>query len=564
MTPALAAALSMIALSASAQTPADADVYAVVVGYNGGLSATPERPELSPLRFADDDALRMARWFELLATPDHVWVLAEPDATTRSSLQRAGLALPTTRAPTRANLFAALNAVAAQLAARSSKRPAVLYFFYAGHGLTGRMLLQPEGTEESGLTGHELRVRLAALQVDRIDLFIDACRSQSLFVERGGPDLSSEIDALENRSQRAVFGVITATQSDKPAGEASELQGGFFSHVLASGLAGAADVNGDERVSFGELAAFVAFNTERLTGQRPWFEAPGGDLRAPVVDLRGSSKIQLAPEMEGRMRVVSSTGGAPVFAEVNKAKGRSLWLTLPAGRYQVQHLDGANQARVAMVDVLAATTSQLSPFGETISLPHVTERGEVDWQTRSFQTPFPSEAVAALEAGFVAGREPPTTRALVTALDGSYVLAPAPFGLPGVEQGAEIGARFHLGGLLLGGRFAARASTYSAAGTRTSMFRFGVHAQVGWRFLFFKDQLALSASALVGFKTIVLGAHGDPLAPSIGADLRVELFVSRHLSGWLAGRFEAAWVNLDGTRSPFAEPSLLVGVSLWL
>ena len=561
MTP-LTATLSMIALSAAATTP-EADLYAVVVGYNGGLGATSGRPELPGLRFADDDALRMARWFEPLAA--QVWVLAEPDATTQESLRRSGLELPSTQAPTRANLFATLEALSAQLAARTSKRPAVLYFFYAGHGLTGRLLLKPEGNEESGLSGHELRVRLSALELDRVDLFIDSCRSQSLFVERGGggPDLSAEIDALETRSGRAAFGIITAAQSDNPAGEASDLQGGFFSHVLASGLAGAADVNADEQVSFGELAAFVAFNTERLTGQRPWFEAPGGDLRAPVVDLRGSARLRLAPELEGRVRVVSSSG-APVFAEVNKAKGTGLTLTVPAGSYQVQHLDGVDQARVASVDVVAAQTSQVPPFGQVASLPRVTERGEVDWQTRSFQTPFSLEALAALETGFVAGREPASARALAVALDGSYVLAPAPFGLPGVEQGAEVGARLHVGGLLLGTRVAARQSSYSPGGATTSMLRFGVHGQVGWRFLFLKDLFALSASGLVGFKTIVLGAHGDPFAPSVGADLRGELFISRRFSVWLDGRFEAAWVRLDGARLPFAEPSLLIGVSVWL
>ena len=561
MTP-LMATLSMLALSAVAGGP-DADVYAVVVGYNGGLGATSQRPELPALRFADDDALRMARWFAPLAA--QVWVLAEPDATTQEGVRQAGLELPSTRAPTRANLFATLDELSAKLAARPSKRPAVLYFFYAGHGLTGRLLLKPEGSEASGLTGHELRVRLAALEVERVDLFIDSCRSQSLFVERGGggPDLSAEIDDLERRGRQAVFGIITATQSDHPAGEASDLQGGFFSHVLASGLAGAADVDADEQVSFGELAAFVAFNTERLTGQRPWFEAPGGDLRAPVVDLRGSARLRLAPELEGRVRVVSSSG-APVFAEVNKARGRGLTLTVPAGSYQVQHLDGVDQARVASVDVVAAETSQVPPFGELGSLKRVAERGEVDWQTRSFQTPFSLEAVAALETGFVAGREPPRARAPTVAIDGSYILAPAPFGLPGVEQGAELGARFHVGRLLLGGRVAARQSSYTSGAAATSMLRFGVHAQVGWRLLFLKDLFALSASGLVGFKTIVLGAHGDPFAPSVGADLRAELFVSRRFSAWLDGRFEAAWVRLDGARLPFAEPSLLIGVSVWL
>ncbi len=348
----LAWATALFVTSALGAAPPEApEVYALVVGHNGGLPATTSRPALPSLRFADDDALRLARWFQMLGGADHVVVLTEPDDDTRATWRAAGLDVPATQAPTRANLFAAIDQLKAQLAARVSGRPAVLYFFYAGHGVTGRFLLKPEGALDAGLTGHELRVRLGELEVDRVELFVDACRALWFFAEGGAaPDLSAEIDELENRRRHPVFGVLTATQSDRPAGETSQLQGGFFSHVLASGLAGAADVNGDDVVGFGELAAFVAFNTEALTGQRPWFEAPGGDLSAPVVDLHGGPRLRLNAETHGRIRVLSATG-VPVFAEMNKAAGRPARLVLPVGHYQVmQPLRRPRGPRVTTVD----------------------------------------------------------------------------------------------------------------------------------------------------------------------------------------------------------------------
>ena len=61
---------------------------------------------------------------------------------------------------------------------------------------------------------------------------------------------------------------VTAAFSGHSAGEVEALGAGYFSHVLASGLAGAADADGDRLVSFGELAAFVAYNTDRLGASR--------------------------------------------------------------------------------------------------------------------------------------------------------------------------------------------------------------------------------------------------------------------------------------------------------
>lgn len=549
----------LLGLVLSAAPTERGDVYAVVVGHNGGLARTERAPGLPTLRFADDDALRMARWFEGLAGNGNVFVLTTPDGQTTQTLTAAELPVPAVTPPTRRALAATLERLKRTIAER--KRRSTVFFFYAGHGLTGRLLLQPESGDEASITGKELKLALLELGADHVELFIDACRSQSLFTERGGPDLSKEIASLEEKAATTSFGVLTAAQSDKPAGEASDLMGGFFSHVLASGLAGAADADGDDVVRFGELAAFVAFNTEGLTGQRPWFEAPSGDLHAPVISLEGTTRLVLPEDAQGRLRVVSRSG-LPVFAELFKAKGRRMTLTLPQGKYQVQRRDGdsGDAADVELVDGEVRTLSALV----AAATPTRRERGELDWEPVSFQGPFSSQVVAALDAGYVSGR--PTvapSRARPFAIDAAYLLSPTPFGLPGLEHGVEVGARYHLGHLQLGLRGAFRSSAPNEAILR----RLALNARVGWRFLFLDERLAVTPFGSGGFKSILRFANamvmGDPSAPSLGGGVQVDWQLAGPVSLFADGRYELAWVQLDGVRVPFGEPAVTIGASLW-
>ncbi|MDP1919580.1 MAG: caspase family protein [Myxococcales bacterium] len=546
----------------SAAPASRGDVYAVVVGHNGGTARTDSSRGLPTLRFADDDALRMARWFSGLAVEGGVTVLTTPDAQTTSTLDAAGLSLPKVTPPTRTALSSALASLKTTLAKRPPQRgPSTVFFFYAGHGLTGRLLLEPEAGDDASITGKELKLALMDLGADHVELFIDACRSQSLFTDRGGPDLSQEIATLEARAASTSFGVITAAQSDKPAGEASDLMGGFFSHVLASGLAGAADADGDDVVRFGELAAFVAFNTEGLTGQRPWFEPPGGDLRAPVIALSGTTRLVLPETSQGRLRI-SSPSGLPIFAELFKPAGRRMTLTLPSGRYQVQRRDGETGG-AADIELVTGEARTLSALVDA-TMKRTAERGELDWEPVSFQGPFSPQVVAALDAGYVSGRpNVAPSRARTFALDAAYLLSPTPFGFPGLEHGVELGARYHLGGVQLGLRGAFRSSTANDAILR----RIALNLRGGWRFLLLDERLALAPFGSAGFKTILrlAGAQvtGDPFAPSLGAGLHVEGHLLPRLSLWAEGRFEATWVQLDGVRVPFAEPAVTMGASLW-
>jgi hypothetical protein len=545
------AAAALFSLLAAEPAP---DVYALVIGHNGG------REGLPALRFADDDALRLARTFAALPGHKQSWVFTEPDDATQAVLHAAGLAVPPLREPTRAALFAARDELKAKLSARAAGRRATVYLFYAGHGVEGRLLLKPEdGAVESGISGAELKQLAASLPADDVVLFVDACRAQSLFTSRGatGPDLTAQIAQLDARATAARLGVLAAAQSNQPAGETERLQGGFFSHVLASGLVGGADVDGDEVVRFGELAAFVAFHTERLTGQRPWFEPPGGELQAATVRLHGATWLRLTEDAVGRMQI-SSTTGAPYFAEVNKARGRALRLALPPGRYRIVKSEGGVRA-TAEVELSAGAEQSLAAQSFSTQ-PGVSERGEAD---EGFEAPFSASVVAALDSGFVSGRPASMLAAPWRhSFDAAYELSPAPFGLAGIEQGLELGYRLAVGNLLLGPKLSFRTSGYPSAALR----RVGVLLAAGWRWQPL-DWFELSPWGGIGFKSLWLDgprARAAPFAPGLGLGVRVSARVVGSFALFLDGRYEVAWVALDGIRQPWGEPAVVLGVSLWL
>jgi hypothetical protein len=563
-----ALALALAPAAAVAAQPTS-DTYAVIVGYNGAA------PGLPGLRFADDDAVRFSLMLSGLAgadAPGHVALLARLDADTERDLGRAGLRAAPTAPPTRAAVLAAIAQVGHALAARPPGAPAPTFFFiYAGHGLRGRILLEPEAGAEAALTGHELRAAVADLARVapelRAYLFLDACRSQSLFTERGageasGPDLSAEVAALEERAGAARIGVLTAAFSGRPAGEVRALGAGYFSHALASGLAGAADANGDELVSFAELAAFVAYNTERLGAQRPWFSPPAGDLAAPVVDLRGArTRLELTGAPTGRY-LVEAAGGRPIFAEAVKGEQRPLRLALPPGRYRVLRASERETTRAADVELVAGAPVDLArtAWTELAATAPTLARGEgeapdaLDPAAPVFSSAFGPEAVSTLTAAYDAGREPPSAaRAFAREVGVAATLAGAPLDLGGVEPGAAVRVRQTFGRLYAGASAAFGRSSHAAdTSYRLDRFTFLLEAGPRWSFGGTSERLALSLAVAAGGGPVlrrgdVGGISGDAFAPLVGAGAGAALRLEGRWSATLDVRGTVQWVSVDGS-----------------
>ena len=387
-------------------------VFAVVVGNNDGLGMLPQ------LNFADDDALR---FYQL-------------DVDTWRRIQVAGSRPPPFLPPTRKKLLEVIGMFKQQIARirkQQPRRPVHFYFFFSGHGERGYFFLKkkPGPLAEAAFTGSDLERTFADSKATLNWLFIDACKSQSLFIAKGpqkgeddelGPDFSGLINKLDRAVARTPVGVLTSTVSDKPAGEARDIRGGYFSHVLTSGLRGAADANSDGVVRYGELASFVSFHTRRIAGQRPWFRPPRGRLTEPLVVLKGRRDLlEILPGVGGRFVVFDRRGGSLIL-EMHKTAAQHSRLILAPGRYKVVWVKGRHRGLLARVEVGSGKRPRLMmrDFSATVSLgKDQVPKGEglgapVDLDQQDL-------AIAAYEPGS-SGFDQPFTPRVVSALATAY------------------------------------------------------------------------------------------------------------------------------------------------
>ena len=555
------------------------DVYAVIVGYNGGA------PGLPSLRFADDDAVRFAM---LLGTPNgsaattHVELLTDVDAESAAQWAKAGFAPKPTGSASRTSVTKAFENTARLLRARPRQGPPpVFYFIYAGHGVHGHILLAPEAGAEAALTGHELRALVATLPSAAPELrayaFVDACRAQSLFSERGaatepgvGPDLAAETADLEERARSVPLGVIAAAVSDRPAGEMRSLGGGFFSHVLASGLAGAADADGNNIVSFAELAAFVAYNTQHVVPQRPWFSPPAGDLSATVVDLRGArTRVDLSAAPSGRY-LIAGREGRPLLAEAFKSDGHDLRLVMPPGRFRITQVIHDQPLRTTDIELeidvpQGHAAAGIGAWSEQLAASATALRGTSDadeptaTDAPAFLSAFTSDAVATLAAAYHAGREPEqrtndasASQALGVALN----IATAPAGLTGVETGVAAHYRRRMHRLFWGVEALLARSPHTVASATYSLERYAGLVELGVPWRWRKQSLALSVGlggGLLVRRAYDGGLSGDTFAPTALTRALYAVQLSERFALAIAVEGGAEWIAIDGRRSAFGR-----------
>jgi len=299
----------LLVLLGLASTSARAEVlrHALVVGSNAPSA------ELAPLRYAEDDAQRVAALLiELGGFPaDEVTLL---------------------RSPTAEQLRAALD-MHEHIAEDTGED--LFLFYYSGHA------------DEQGLRLGEGQISFDELRGDLRDMpaevrlgVLDACRSGEITRLKGLAITAPFLDQDDLTAEGEAW--LTASSADESAQESDRLQGSFFTHYLISGLRGAAD-KGDGVVSLDEAYAYAYDRTVVRTGgttggtQHPAYDfriQGKGDL--PLTDVRrASARLRLPADLAGVVTVLREPEDVPV-AEVSKAEGKETVLALPPGTYRLQ------------------------------------------------------------------------------------------------------------------------------------------------------------------------------------------------------------------------------------
>ncbi len=377
MTPRFALATACVAIIAGA-SPAEARGeplrILVAAGSQQGLD------EEAPLKHADADASHVGEVMTSLGgvRRENAIVLAEPS---------------------RAQLYAAIDRARAMAAGRAPEEVTLLFYF-SGHGdrdalhLGGDRVLLSDLTAKLGEVPAALRIAVT-----------DACRTNR--AKGFAPD---EPFAIASTTGPQATGQvwIHASREGEAAQESDELAGAIFTHAWLDGLRGAADANGDARVTLEESFAFAHAQTLIRSSRS------SGVVQKPeaIVNLREAGPVVLTQTTEHVATLALPKGRDThflVYAADSKSVLSELWglperpiaLAVPAGHYVVQRrLAGlSGVARVSLAEGEGRTLTDRD--FRASSLDAVASKGTAD----ATSTPAPTARRNEIAAGYVAGAD---------------------------------------------------------------------------------------------------------------------------------------------------------------
>ncbi|MCA9671161.1 MAG: caspase family protein [Myxococcales bacterium] len=309
-------------------------LFSLAIGYN-----RPESKARQRLKYADDDAVRNYKL--MVALGARAALLSELDRETRELHRDVQPTMPTLEA-----VRAALGKLNQLMdAARQRGQRTALYLFYSGHGDVhhGEGYVQ---LRASRLTRSELLKLLRASRADENHVIVDACKSYYLVFERGPG----------GRRQRARgrfipvatpvpanTGFLLSTSAAQDSHEWEAFQAGVFSHEVRSALRGAADLDGDGRISYEEVAAFIYTANRTLPNRRfrPQFfvrpqQRAGGAARATLIDLKPlrGRRLVFAPRAWRHLYVEDAVGTR--LADLHPGARARLAVIIPRGKLFVR------------------------------------------------------------------------------------------------------------------------------------------------------------------------------------------------------------------------------------
>jgi hypothetical protein len=356
-----AALAALFLLLGAVRAQAAPERYAIVIGDNRGDPAEVE------LRFAEADARRIAavlrdagRFF-----PENVATLT---GVTADDVRRAVIAL---------------NARLRQAPTRDAGM--LLLVFYSGHADADSLHLRG-----SRLSVTELRNLVTGSSADARVMIVDSCRSGALTRVKGGhpgPDFDVRVD---DTGLPKGLAILTSSAAGEDAQESDQLQASVFTHHLVSALLGAADRDGDGRVTVDEAFAYASERTLAST-VTSW---PGPQHPTYRFELGGRDDLTLTWPVASRDRgllrfvaagayVVQRDGpDGPVVAELSIDRTGGV-LAVEPGQYYVWERRRDFLRQDLFTVATGATTAVDSSHMHRVEYARVVRKGAVD-RTRAF------------------------------------------------------------------------------------------------------------------------------------------------------------------------------------
>lgn len=223
----------------------------------------------------------------------------------------------------------------------SPGQPSALLVFYSGHADATSLHLR--GTS---LALDELKKLVQGSAATMRLLIVDACRSGSITRVKGvqaSESFDLQLEGSGGGSGAEGLAILTSSAAGESSQESDRLRGSFFTHHLLNALRGAADRNGDGRITLSEAYGYTYDQTLRSSGRTLSLQHPTYSF-----DLRGREDLLLTQtdELQAQLARLRLSGralylvseereGGPLLAEIAPLRERTT-LVLPPGSYFVQ------------------------------------------------------------------------------------------------------------------------------------------------------------------------------------------------------------------------------------
>jgi hypothetical protein len=334
--------------------------YAVLIGDNEG------DPGETILRYAESDARRVATVLRAVGgfLPEDVTLL------------------PAVNADDVRRTLIALNARLRQ----AGNGRAMLFVFYSGHADADALHLH--GTR---LRLTELRDLVAGSPAEARVLVVDACRSGVLTRVKGGHPTQPFQILVEAPSPAQGLAILTSSSAGEDSQESDQLGASIFTHHLLSGLMGAADRDGDGRVTIDEAFTYASERTLAATA----LTLPGPQHPTYRLELGGRNDLLLS-EPRAHQRDLGTFAflrpgsyvvqhGGPdggIVAELTSERAGGQ-LLIEAGRYFVTQRNPDHLRQGSFLVGVGGTTPIAAEDMRRVDYARVVRKGAVNVLTRA-------------------------------------------------------------------------------------------------------------------------------------------------------------------------------------
>ncbi len=242
---------------------------------------------------------------------------------------------------------------------KSNARRTEFIFYYSGHSDENALLL---GEESYGYS--QLKADINSVPSDIHVVMLDSCFSGNFIRAKGGSRQKSFL--VDDSSVVSGHAYLSSSSESEASQESDLIQSSYFTHALITGLRGAADSSGDNKVSLNELY-YYAFNetlsqTEQSTigTQHPSFDITlvgSGDLILSDIST-AESILALNSDLLGTVYIRNEKTGQ-LISEVKKSSANVIPLALEAGTYNITLIQ-SEQTLGASVKLKAGKSVYLS------------------------------------------------------------------------------------------------------------------------------------------------------------------------------------------------------------